>query len=471
MTIGADLIHKYDVLAPRYTSYPSAPQFHTEFGETHYRQHAAQSNATLLPKNLSVYVHIPFCHSLCYFCGCNKVITPNNDRKVDGYLERVFNEIVMRGSLFSEDRLVTQIHFGGGTPNFLRVDQLADILDQIALQFHLDLPSNLEMGIELDPRYTTTEEIANLAKLGFSRFSIGVQDFSSQVQKAINRIQARNDTLEIIAAAKTVGKSVNVDLITGLPHQTIDSFSNTLDDVIGAGVTRIAVYNFAYLPDRIKAQRLLDENALPNPEQRIELTKLTRDKLLGAGYHHIGMDHYALPEDSLAIAQSNNTLQRNFQGYTTHKDTDLVGIGASAISKFDTAFAQNSTSLSTYNQILDDRGLPIAKGLSLNDDDRIRAEVIQQIMCRSSVDLSRDISGFSDHNRRQTLASYFDNELQSLQGFINDGLIEKSSAGFEITEMGRFFMRPIAAVFDRYLGPSISGLEDNKRVVRFSRTV
>lgn len=469
MNIETELIRKYDVLAPRYTSYPAAPQFHDEFGESQYRSHAEQSNDNLLPKDLSLYLHIPFCHSLCYFCGCNKVITSSENKKVDAYIERLFDEIIMRSALFSEDRLVTQIHFGGGTPNFLRVEQLADILDQIAIQFHLDQPANLEMGIELDPRHTSPQEVETLAKLGFRRFSIGVQDFSEEVQQAINRQQARSETLAVIEAAMENGTSVNVDLITGLPRQTVERFANTLDEIINLGVTRIAVYSFAYLPERIKAQRMLNKDELPNARQRIELTKLTRDKLLNAGYQHIGMDHYALPHDSLAIAQKNNSLQRNFQGYTTHKDTDLIGFGASAISKFDTAYAQNVATLSSYSQIVDDRGLPIERGISLTDDDRLRAEVIQQIMCRRQVDLSSDLRSISERYSGQSLASYFKQELRELDDFVYDGLIERSDKGFNITSKGRYFMRPIAAVFDRYLGSKSPS--ENSRVVKFSRTV
>ena len=366
--ISQALIKKYDCLTPRYTSYPTALQFHNEFGEAQFNQHVQHSNASLLPKDLSIYVHIPFCHSLCYFCGCNKVVTQPESIKVDHYLERIFHEIRFRGQLFSNDRLVTQIHFGGGTPNFFRTDQIADILDQVATQFHLDIPANLEIGIELDPRAATLPEIEELIKLGFNRFSVGVQDFSSSVQKAVNREQDESDTLATIEAAMRANGSVNIDLITGLPNQTITNFSNTLDKVINTGVTRIAAYNFAYMPERIKAQRLIEKKCLPNTHTRFGLVRLVRDKLRDAGYKHIGMDHYALPTDSLAIAQENSSLQRNFQGYTTHRDTDLVGIGASAISKFDSAFSQNESQLSLYNKSIDNRVLPIAKGISLNED-------------------------------------------------------------------------------------------------------
>ncbi|MFT5137566.1 MAG: oxygen-independent coproporphyrinogen-3 oxidase [Arenicella sp.] len=467
--IGAKLIDKYDVLAPRYTSYPTAPQFQASFGEHEYRQHVQTSNASLLPQDLSIYLHVPFCHSLCYFCGCNKVVTQTNNCKVSEYLESLFHEITLRAGLFADDRLVTQIHFGGGTPNFLSVEQLEDILDHIAMQFHLDLPSNLEISIEIDPRSIEPKEIEHLGQLGFNRFSIGIQDFSSAVQKAINREQDEDETLAAVAAAMTVGRSVNVDLITGLPKQTLETFEQTLNKVIDTGVTRIAVYNFAYLPERIKPQRMIPKSSLPDVKTRLELASLTTRTLLKAGYQHIGMDHYALPTDSLAIAQQNNSLQRNFQGYTTHKNTDLIGIGTSAISTFDTSYSQNAAELSVYNEMVSENNLPIVKGISLNEDDRIRANVIQQIMCRKSVDLSTSISHIIDRKSDLTLRNYLKAELSQLDRFIHDGLVIPTDTGFDITEQGRYFMRPIAAIFDRYLNKSLQ--EPSDQVLPFSRTV
>ena len=469
VNFDTDLIKKYDTLAPRYTSYPTAPQFHAGFDETQFVEHAKISNESLMPKDLSVYVHIPFCHSLCYFCGCNKVVTQNNNKKVENYLEHLHQEITLRSRLFSDDRLVKQIHFGGGTPNFLNLDQVADVLDQIAIQFHLDLPKNLELGIELDPRVTNAHEIENFAKLGFNRFSIGVQDFAQDVQIAVNRQQDEANTLKVIDAAIKSGASVNVDLISGLPKQTVENFEITLDKLINTGVTRIAAYNFAYLPKRIKAQRLIDPLNLPDASTRLELVKLVRSKLLAAGYQHIGMDHYALPNDPLAVALLNNTLQRNFQGYTTHKDTDLIGVGASAISKFDTAFSQNETQLSFYSEIVDTRSLPIAKGLALNSDDRIRAAMIQEIMCRSEVDLNQAVSRFAETDMTISLADYFREELQCLARYEADSLVEFYSNSFRVTENGRYFMRSIAAVFDQYF--SYQNGNEQQRVVPFSRTI
>jgi oxygen-independent coproporphyrinogen-3 oxidase len=330
----------------------------------------------------------------------------------------------------------------------------------------LDLPSNLEISIEIDPRCISVKDIERLNQLGFNRFSIGVQDFSPTVQKAINRVQDEVETLSAIRSAMQVGRSVNVDLITGLPKQTSESFEKTVEKVVATGVNRVAIYNFAYLPERIKAQRMIPKSSLPDVNQRLELSRLSNELLLDAGYNHIGMDHYALPSDSLSASLKNNSLQRNFQGYTTHKNTDLIGIGASAISSFDTSYSQNSTSLSIYNEMVATNHLPIVKGIALSDDDRIRAFVIQQIMCRSRVDLSTSIAHIIDRSSDLTLKQYFRAELSQLTGFVEDGLISINDDGFDINDRGRYFMRPIAAVFDRYLMP-----QSDQHILPFSKTI
>lgn len=431
--------------------------------------HAQASNNMLIPKDLSLYVHVPFCHSLCYFCGCNKVITQPGNEKVARYLESLYTEISQRAQLFNSNRLVSQIHFGGGTPNFLSTDQIFDILSQIAIQFHLELPKNLEISIELDPREISADELSQLAAMGVNRFSIGIQDFTPEVQQAVNRVQDETQTLELIRTAMQLSDSVNVDLITGLPKQSLESFADTLDKVIELGVTRIATYQFAYLPARIKAQRMLDASALPDNQLRQSLAELARQRLLAAGYIHIGMDHYALPEDSLSKALQNNTLHRNFQGYTTQKDTDLIGFGASAISKLDSAFAQNHTQLSDYSRALMEDSLPIAKGIALSQDDQIRSEVIQQIMCRSEVNLEQTLDRFLNNASALTLREYLRDDLTRLKPFYQDGLLEQSNEGFRLTDQGRYFMRPIAAVFDRYY--TNSPTSDVNQVLPFSRAV
>jgi oxygen-independent coproporphyrinogen-3 oxidase len=339
------------------------------------------------------------------------------------------------------------------------------ILDQIASHLHLDLPKNIEIGIEIDPRTVTVDDIRELSSVGFNRFSVGVQDFCHSVQKAINRVQDYDHTLAIINECKRVSDSVNVDLVTGLPNQSTDTFAETLTTIAEHQVDRVAVYNFAFLPNKIPAQKMIQPSTLPSLDERLRLTGLVNDSLGQSGYQHIGMDHFALEEDSLCQAWRDDTLHRNFMGYTTKRDTDLIGFGASAISKFDSAYAQNHTSLRDYVDEIEREQLPIARGISLNEDDRIRAAVIQQIMCRQAVDLQQPIGRLSGRPTNQTLSDYFAPELEALTSFCEDGLIEIGKSEFRLTETGRHFMRPIAALFDAYLenGPSNS-------VVEFSRT-
>lgn len=445
------LLQRYVAAIPRYTSYPTAPQFSDQYTQLDYKRIAKSSNEALLPRNLSLYLHVPFCQSLCYFCGCNKVITQAGHLKVAEYIEHLLLEIDLRAKLFDDDRRLTQIHFGGGTPNFLTETQLAEIIERIATRFHLDVPSRLEVGIEVDPRSIDTQGVKRLADIGFNRFSIGVQDFSPDVQVAINRVQDESKTLEVIAAACSVSDSVNVDLITGLPLQTVERFAHTLSSVVDAGVSRIAAYNFAYLPERIKAQRLIKPADIPSVEERMEIVELTRTTLLNAGYVHIGMDHFALPHDSLAIALNNNTLQRNFQGYTTNATTDLIGVGASAISQFKYSFAQNHIQLSNYNAALAEGKLPVARGVVLDQDDVLRAHIIQEIMCRNRLSLDQPIWDIVQTAEATTLADYFSAELASLSRFIEDKLITINANALVITPLGAYFRRQIAAQFDAYL--------------------
>lgn len=477
------LLQRYVAAFPRYTSYPTAPQFSEQYSADDYRQLAKHSNEILMPRNLSLYVHVPFCHSLCYFCGCNKVITQAGNTKVNQYVENLLHEIDLRSALFDDDRRLSQIHFGGGTPNFLSESQLAEIVERIASRFRLDLPSRLEVGIEIDPRSIDGNGISQLADIGFNRFSIGVQDFANNVQRAVNRVQDEGKTLEVIAAACEVSDSVNVDLITGLPLQTSKSFAHTLERVVDAGVSRIAAYNFAYLPERIKAQKLINPNEIPSVEQRMEIVEITRATLLDAGYLHIGMDHFALPSDSLAQALQNNTLQRNFQGYTTNATTDLIGVGASAISQFKYSFAQNHTQLSNYNSAIAAGQLPIARGVTLDKDDVLRAHIIQEIMCRNSIDLLRNTWDIVETSEKVTLADYFSAELASLERCIEDGLLEISSNSMEITPLGAYFRRQMASQFDAYLPTNTHiprsfrskhanpSCQKSKNVVKFSQAL
>ncbi|MCL4136898.1 UNVERIFIED_CONTAM: hypothetical protein GTU68_003737 [Idotea baltica] len=466
--IDLELIKKYDGNLPRYTSYPTALNFNTGFNEDHYRHHAAKSNQVLLPKPLSIYVHIPFCHSLCYFCGCNKVVTRPDSAKVDAYLDALMIEIRERATLFDKDRLVQQIHFGGGTPNFLTTQQLSEVLEEIAQCFHLDFPSRLEVGIELDPRHISSAGVKELSSIGFNRFSIGVQDFSKTVQLAVNRVQCSRATLNVIETACNIANSVNVDLITGLPNQSVESVKQTTKMIVDSGVSRVAAYGFAYMPDRIKAQKLICSSQVPLGPERIKLSQTVSSVLQGNGYHHIGMDHYTLEQDSLYQALQNNSLQRNFQGYTTHAQTDLIGLGVSAISSFDTAFSQNTVSVSDYLKKVRQQSLPIIKGLSITPDDQLRQKLIQQIMCHGKVDLTVTADTLVDELGCIPLNKYFSNELKSLDQFETDQILNRTETGFELTDQGRYFMRPVAALFDASLNASKSYSEN---IAQFSRTI
>lgn len=465
------LLDKYDISAPRYTSYPTAPYFYEGFTEKHYIQHATESNEALMPRDLSIYVHIPFCHSLCYFCGCNKVITSSNNDKVETYVESLLKEIELKSKLFDNDRKVTQIHFGGGTPNFLSNERLSDIIEHISSHFHLSVPSKLEISIEVDPRVIDASDIKKLSEIGFNRFSIGVQDFSEPVQRAVNRLQSEQKTLDVIQAACAVSDSVNVDLITGLPRQNVETFALTLEKIIASGATRIAAYNFAYLPQRIKAQRLIDASSLPSITQRLELVQVTRDMLEQAGFEHIGMDHFAAKSDSLAVAYQNDTLQRNFQGYTTNKNTDLLGFGVSAISNFKNAYAKNVDTISDYQNSLNTNTLAISRGYKLSNDDILRAELIQQIMCQASIDMTQTLNHFIDANDFRRFKDYFVNELQQLTPFVQDNLITLTSKGFKITEQGHFFRRQIASIFDSFFKQDSNNTDARGNVVQFSKAM
>jgi oxygen-independent coproporphyrinogen-3 oxidase len=464
--LPADLLNKYDYQVASYTTYPTKQQFHRDFDGRHFERHSMLSNASLLPKDLSIYVHVPCCHTLGYMSESNTVITRANTRNVNNYLERLLSEITMRGKLFSDDRLLTHIHFVGAAANILSTEQLASILEQIALQFHLDLPSNLEISIELDPSYSSPLEVEALAECGINHFSIGVQSYSDAGPKANNRELDEEHTLAIIEAAMRLAKSVNVDLMTGLPRHHHDNFKETLSRVIDIGVTRVAAYDFAHDPKQTMSRKMNGATTIGDAEARLALSSVMRSQLLQADYKYIGMDHYVLPSDKLSIAKNRGTLRRNVQGYTAQRDTDQIGVGACAISKLDTALSQNESSLSLYSELIDDRRLPIAKGFRLSSDDRIRADVIEQIMCCGKVDLSTKLGQFGGTNNPTPLFEYLKLELLELKSFEEDGLVQINGQSFEITETGRYFMRPIAAVFDRYLNPRM-----DTHILLFSRNL
>lgn len=457
------LLNKYDVYGPRYTSYPTALQFNELFCEQDYLQQAAASNQLPLPKPLSIYVHVPFCHSLCYYCGCNKIVT-HKPEAAEEYLDYLYREIAMHGQHYADDRLVQQIHFGGGTPTYLRIAQLREVMEVIAQNFHLGLPDTLEIGIEIDPRTITGDQVAELARMGFNRISIGVQDYDADVQEAINRIQSREQVSAVIDAARANHvKSVSVDIIYGLPKQTRASFDRTLDEILRIRPDRIALYNYAHMPQKIPAQRLIATSDLPSTEEKLAIFTRSIQRLTEAGYVYIGMDHFALPEDALAKAMINGGLQRNFQGYSTHAECDVIGLGVSAISRVADCYSQNVTELSRYRTVLDKGHLPIKKGVNLSLDDRIRADLIQQIMCDGKV-------SYSDFGLAHDIFfhQYFREEMTSLSALANDGLLELNDFGFTITSKGRIFLRNIAMKFDAYFNQTTL---QNTEFPRYSKTL
>lgn len=452
------LVEKYDRPGPRYTSYPTAPQFHQAFAQDDYRAAAARSNQAQTPKPLSVYIHIPFCKSLCYYCACNKIITHKTDRAVE-YLEYLKREIAMQGELFDRSRKLTQLHLGGGTPTYFTSEQLADLMASLHQAFNMDDSDNHEFSLEVDPRTVTPEQIHGLRKLGFNRLSFGVQDFDEQVQIAVNRIQTEEQTRELVQAARNAQfKSISVDLIYGLPLQTVASFDTTLDKIIDIRPDRIAAYSYAHLPELVRAQKLIRPEDMPPPERKLELLELTIQRLTAAGYIYIGMDHFSLPEDELALARANGTLQRNFQGYSTHADCDLIGMGISSIGKVADSYSQNVKELSQYYARLNDGMLPVHRGYKLSDDDCLRRDVIVSLMCHSRVDY-RQIEQKHGIDFRE----YFADSLAKLAEPVADGLVELHDDALVLLPQGQLMMRNVAMAFDAYLGGEQRG--------RFSRTV
>jgi len=440
----ADLIVRYGGRGPRYTSYPTALQFDERLTVGDYRQNAMGSNAGDTP--LSLYVHIPFCRSLCFYCGCNKIVTRNRVR-VERYLDMLRCEINMQSELFDENRKVEQLHFGGGTPTYLNGEQLTELMCKLREEFLLDESESREFSIEVDPRTVDEKGIRQLSKLGFNRLSLGIQDFDPIVQDAVNRRQSPDSVLGLVLAARDTGfESISFDLIYGLPHQTVASFGSTLDLVIGMRPDRLAIYNYAHLPHRFKGQRTINDTDIPAPHVKLDILHRTIDKLCGSGYEYIGMDHFALPEDELVRARANGSLQRNFQGYSTHRDCDLVALGVSAIGNIGNVFAQNAASTTEYQTLLENGQLPIRKGIIVDEDDRIRAAAIQALMCYDSL-------VFANFNATHDIdfTDYFATELERLGVLAADGLIRLDASAIEITEKGRLLLRSIAMVFDRYI--------------------
>lgn len=456
----ADLLRRYDRPGPRYTSYPTAPQFSESFKDADLVEAARLSNGDPIPRRLSLYVHVPFCFSPCFYCGCNRVITRDQGR-AEPYLARLEREIGLVAPLFDRDRDVIQLHLGGGTPNFLKAGQLGELMETLSRHFHFSSAANRDFSIELDPRAVDAGDIEALAYLGFNRASLGVQDFDPVVQEAVNRIQSVEETRAVVDACRRTGfRSVNIDLIYGLPLQTREGFGRTLDTVLDIRPDRLAVYSYAHLPQLFRPQRQIDESQLPSAEDKLGLLQLAIEKLSAAGYRYIGMDHFALPEDELSRASDNGTLHRNFMGYTTHAESDLIGFGVSAISHIGDSFSQNPRDLPTWEAAIDAGHRPLWRGLWLSEDDRLRSDLIQQLMCRGRIDIPELEERHAIH-----FAPYFAEDLERLQPLIADGLVERGATEIRVTERGRLLLRVVAACFDRYLQRT------EAEPIRFSRAI
>ena len=460
----ADLVRRYDRPGPRYTSYPTAVQFHAGCGGAEYESAARASNAGggARPRPLSLYVHVPFCENPCFYCGCNKVITRDH-AQADRYLERLYREVALQGALYDRRRRVDQLHFGGGTPTFLSLTQIGALLAELARHFSLRRDRDREYSIEIDPRTLAADRLGELIELGFNRISVGVQDFDPAVQMAVNRVQSREDTLALIRRAHELGlQSVSVDLIYGLPKQNRASFARTLELVIGARADRIAAYSYAHLPHVFKPQRQIRSADLVTPAEKLGLLGLTVERLTAAGYVYVGMDHFALPGDELVRAQRDGTLQRNFPGYSTRAECDLVGLGVSSIGRVGDLYAQNARTLRGYYAAIDAGRLAVERGVAVSADDRVRRDVIQRLMCATRLEFAAIETA---HGVR--FEEYFGAELAALGPLIADGLVERGARSLAITARGRLLLRNVAMVFDAHLPRLASSAGEP----RFSRAV
>ena len=439
-----NLIASLPASGPRYTSYPTADRFHKDFGENEYIETLALRSAGALNKPLSLYIHIPFCDTICYYCGCNKIITKDKTRADEylGYLER---EMELLAPHLGGKNPLAQLHFGGGTPTFLSDGQLDRVFAMIRRHFHL-LPDG-EYSIEIDPRKVSRETVHHLGRLGFNRMSVGIQDFDPKVQQAVNRIQSVEETRTVIEAAREAGfKSVSVDLIYGLPHQSLASIKPTIDTVLSLDPDRLALYHYAHLPHIFKPQRRIDTDAVPSSEEKLDILQYAVERLSDAGYVFIGMDHFAKPDDELSVALREGFLQRNFQGYSTYADCDLVAIGVSAIGKIGCTYEQNERNITDYYAALDAGHLPVMRGYRLTRDDILRRNIIQDLMCRFALDFRVYQDTFAI-----PFSQYFADELADLEQMERLGLVKLKTNGLTVTPKGRFLIRNIAMVFDYHL--------------------
>ena len=444
LVFDLELINRYDKSGPRYTSYPTAVQFHEGFGESEYRRIAGATNDAGRP--LSLYFHIPFCDTVCFYCACSKIATKDRS-KAQPYLDRVYKELAMQSELFDSSRMVDQLHWGGGTPTFISPEQMRELMAQTRKYFNLRDDDSGEYSIEIDPREVTSDSIKLLRELGFNRMSLGVQDFDPQVQKAVNRIQSEAETMAVLDQARQAGfKSTSIDLIYGLPFQTVGSFSKTLDRILAVDPDRLSVFNYAHLPEMFPPQRRIKEDQLPSSQQKLEILQMTNERLQQAGYVYIGMDHFAKPGDELAEAQRQGQLYRNFQGYSTHADCDLIGLGVTSIGKVGSSYSQNRRTMDEYCAAIDADHLPLFRGVELDVDDRLRRDIITELMCNFKLDKQAVATKYSIN-----FDDYFAVERGVLEQLAKDGLITFDETAIRVQPAGRFLIRNLCMVFDKYL--------------------
>ncbi|MBK7547471.1 MAG: oxygen-independent coproporphyrinogen III oxidase [Rhodoferax sp.] len=444
--VSSDLLRRYDVAGPRYTSYPTADRFVEAFGADEYAQALTQrrSGAAAMALPLSLYVHIPFCESLCYYCACNKIITKHHDRATP-YLRYLSREVDLHVERIGLGQTISQLHFGGGSPTFLSDDELRELMGMLRRNFTF-APGG-EYSIEVDPRTVDASRLDTLAELGFNRLSFGVQDFDPAVQKAVHRVQPAEQVFALVEAARARGfESINVDLIYGLPQQSPESFDRTLVQVNQLRPDRIALYAYAHLPERFKPQRRINTVELPSGAAKISMLSRSLAAFMAAGYVYVGMDHFALPGDTLAVAKRQGRLHRNFQGYSTQPDCDLIGLGVSSIGRIGATYSQNAKTLEDYYDFLDQGQFPVVRGLALTRDDLVRRAVIMALMCQGHVQFeSIDLAFLVDFK------SYFAKELEALQALEVQGMVVVDESGIQVTAQGWFFVRAVAMVFDKYL--------------------
>lgn len=457
VAITPEMLSKYDVSGPRYTSYPTADRFVEAFNAEAYQLALSQRLLGGSSQPLSIYVHIPFCESLCFFCACNKIVTKHHERSAE-YLTYLRREIALHVDHLAQGQFISQLHLGGGSPTFFSDDELSELMAMLKENFVFAVGG--EYSIEVDPRTVNPDRLAHLASLGFNRLSFGVQDFEPEVQKAVHRIQPQEQVFSLVDSARQLGfESINVDLIYGLPKQTPATFARTLDQVVQLRPDRIALYAYAHLPERFKPQRRIDSYALPVAADKIAMLSSAIEILLAAGYMYVGMDHFALPNDDLAVAKRQGRLHRNFQGYSTQPDCDLISLGVSAIGRVGNTYSQNVKTLEEYYDALDQNRLPIARGLALSRDDLVRRAVIMAIMCQGELQFESIELAYMVNFK-----SYFASELSMLAEQVNAGMLTIDDEGLMVTEKGWFFVRAIAMVFDRYL-------QTDRNRARFSKII